>query len=354
MAEQKDPALDHIKKLMRDNTVPQLTEALEKNADLVEIHQDLKAIREVLFAFSRGDLSPDIRARGIIPGCIKALQAHLRHMIWQVQMVEQGDFSQQVQFMGEFSAAFNNMVRQLDSTLKDLKKKEETLTAMTQNLQQEVSLRNSVVEALQESESRFKYLASHDALTGALNRASFIERAGAELQVTMARKIPCCMVMMDIDHFKIFNDTYGHQAGDEALRHTVKLISSTLRRNDFMGRYGGEEFVLFFNGADRTTGIAVAERVRESLTANPVGLAAGPVSISASFGVSFAADLDGRNDHNPVQTLIHNADVALYQAKKTGRNRVVYFGQYAGELPEETSEARVETFSETGSVTPGY
>jgi diguanylate cyclase (GGDEF)-like protein len=334
MEEQEYLALGHIRKLLKDNTVPQPSEELAQIPVLMEIHEDLKAIREVLYAFSRGDLSPDIRARGIIPGCIKALQAHLRHMIWQVQMVEQGDFSQQVQFMGEFSAAFNNMVKQLDSTLRDLKKKEETLTALTENLQQEVSLRNSAVEALQESESRFKYLASHDALTGALNRRSFIERASSELQISMVRKIPCCMVMMDIDHFKIFNDTYGHLAGDEALRHTVKLISSTLRRNDFMGRYGGEEFVLLFGGADLDTGMAIAERVRESLIANPVTLDIGPVPISASFGVSLASDLEHREDKNYVQTLINNADIALYQAKKTGRNRVVYYGQYPEEIPE--------------------
>jgi diguanylate cyclase (GGDEF)-like protein len=338
MVEQENPALEHIRRLLKDDGIPQLPEDMAGNPVVVEIHGEIKALREVLRGFSQGDLSREIETQGVISEYVKTLQAHLRKMIWQVQVVEQGDFAPQVQFMGEFFTAFNDVVTHLDLTLQDLRRKEKALTAMTENLQQEVSLRNSVVETLQESESRFKYLASHDALTGALNRRSFIERSAAELQMAMVRKIPCCMVMMDIDHFKIFNDTYGHLAGDDALRHTVRLISSTLRRNDFMGRYGGEEFVLLLNGADLDTGIAVAERVRESLASAPVMLDLGPVPISASFGVSLAADPDDPEDKNYVQTLINNADIAMYQAKKTGRNRVVYFGQY----PEEISRA-VET-----------
>ncbi|MDR1950516.1 MAG: diguanylate cyclase [Spirochaetaceae bacterium] len=318
-------ALEHVKKLLKDNVIPELTGELAETPILAELHADLKAIRDVLYSFSTGDLSPDIRVRGIIPGCMKALQAHLRHLIWQVQMVEQGDFSQQVQFMGEFSLAFNSMVRQMDATLKELKQKEETLTALTNNLRSEVDLRNSVVEALQESESRFKYLASHDPLTGVLNRRSFLERAAAELQIILSRSIPCCLAMLDIDHFKRFNDTYGHVGGDEALRHTVKVISSALRKNDFMGRYGGEEFILFFSGADLETGIIIAERVRKSLASSPVNLEAGPADISASFGVTLASYGEDLSDPNLIQNLINNADIALYEAKNTGRNRVVSF-----------------------------
>jgi diguanylate cyclase (GGDEF)-like protein len=339
-------ALEHVQKLLRDNSIPELSEEFAEAPVLQDIHKDLKAIREVLFSFSRGDLSPEIKVRGIIPGCIKALQAHLRHMIWQVQMVERGDFSQQVQFMGEFSAAFNSMVHQLDSTLRALKKKEETLTALTDSLRSEVNLRNSVVEALQESESRFKYLASHDPLTGALNRRSFIERSAAELRTSLSLSIPCCVVMLDIDHFKNFNDTYGHLAGDEALRHTVTVISAALRKNDFMGRYGGEEFVLFLKGADIDTGIRVAERVRKSLLANPVQLETGPVSITASFGVSLASGDDDWKNEDYVHTLINNADIALYQAKKTGRNKVVCFNS---ELePPDTEKTGVLSAEKSG------
>jgi diguanylate cyclase (GGDEF)-like protein len=325
MEEKEYLALEHIKKLLKDNTIPPLEGELTELSILQDIHRDLKTIRETIYAFSTGDLSPDINARGIIPGCLKTLQAHLRHMIWQVQMVEQGDFTQQVQFLGEFSAAFNSMVRQFDSTLQELKQKEQVLTALTDSLRNEVDLRNSAVEALRESESRFKYLAGHDHLTGALNRRSFIERALTELKAAAIRGIPCAIAMMDIDHFKKFNDTYGHQAGDEALRHVVTVISALLRKNDFLGRYGGEEFVLLFHNADQKTGIAIAERIREAIAKRPVPLALGEVPISASFGVAAAPEGEIPGEETGIEVLIHRADVALYQAKATGRNKVVCF-----------------------------
>jgi diguanylate cyclase (GGDEF)-like protein len=334
MAEISD-VLEHIRRLLKDNRVPKLTDELAEVPGFREIHNDLKAIREILYAFAEGDLSPGIPIRGIIPGCLKTLQAHLRHMIWQVQMVEQGDFSQHIQFMGEFSTAFNSMVNQMDITLKELRAKEADLRTLAESLRKEINLRNTAVEALQESESRFKYLASHDPLTGAMNRRSFMERADFELKSALFRKIPCGIVMMDIDHFKEFNDTWGHQAGDEALRHVVSIISSMLRKDDFLGRYGGEEFVFFFSHADKKTGIAIAERVREAIAGNPVRLGTGMVCISASFGVALAADA-GQGEEDPelpvkdpgdklLEILIRCADLALYQAKQNGRNRVVCF-----------------------------
>jgi diguanylate cyclase (GGDEF)-like protein len=327
--------LEHIRKLLKDNAVPQLEGELAELPVLGEIHQDLKTIREILYAFAGGDLSPTITIRGIIPGCLKTLQAHLRHMIWQVQMVEQGDFTQQIQFMGEFSSAFNSMINQMDITLKELKAKEIDLQTLADSLRKEINLRNTAVEALQESESRFKYLASHDPLTGAMNRRSFMERAEFELKSARKRNVPCGIVMMDIDHFKDFNDTWGHQAGDEALRHVVSIIAAMLRKDDFLGRYGGEEFVFFFSHADKKTGIAIAERVREAISGNPVRLGTGSIPISASFGVVLAEDAEqppAALDAIPreggdkfLETLIRYADLALYRAKQRGRNRVVCF-----------------------------
>ncbi|MDR2630941.1 MAG: diguanylate cyclase [Spirochaetaceae bacterium] len=332
MEEKEYLALEHIKKLLKDNTIPPLEGELAELPLLQDIHNDLKAIRETVYAFSMGDLSPTIKVRGIIPGCLKTLQAHLRHMIWQVQMVEQGDFLQQVQFLGEFSTAFNSMVRQFDATLKTLKQKEEALTALADSLQEEVDSRNSAVEALRESESQFKYLASHDPLTGALNRRSFMDRAIIELASCINHNISCSISMMDIDHFKQFNDTYGHQAGDEVLRHIVTVISSLLRKNDFLGRYGGEEFIFYFSHVDRGTSIAIAERVREAIAGSPVKLKSGPVPITASFGVAVLQDSENPEENNDLETCIHHADIALYQAKKGGRNKVVCFSKELAEI----------------------
>jgi diguanylate cyclase (GGDEF)-like protein len=340
MEETEYRALEHIKKLLRENRVPVLEGELAENPLLKDIHADLAAIREALFVFSEGDISHNVTARGIIPGCIKTIQAHLRHMIWQVQMVAQGDFSQQVQFMGEFSTAFNTMVRQMDITFKALKEKEAALVALTNSLRNEVDLKAAAAEALQASESRFKYLASHDPLTGAMNRRAFMERASVELKAAGLVERPCGFVMMDIDHFKIFNDTWGHQAGDEALRHVVQVMGSLLRKNDFLGRYGGEEFIFFFEGADRYTGTAIAERIRKAVESQPVALESGPVPITASFGVT-VSDIHKSRDEGYVEALIHDADVALYEAKRSGRNRVVCFGA-AEEVPAMEASAGIE------------
>jgi diguanylate cyclase (GGDEF)-like protein len=317
--------LEHIRKLLKDNTIPALPVELTKIPGMEEIHNDLLVIREVMFSFSSGDFSPPIRIRGIIPGCMKALQSRLQHLIWQVQMIEQGDFSQHVEFMGEFSEAFNRMTAQLDATLKELKKKEQTLEALAESLRSEVNLRITAMEALRESESTFKYLAGHDPLTGVMNRRSFMERAVSELNNADFLEIPAGIVLMDIDIFKQFNDTYGHLAGDEALKHTVQIISSLLRKNDFLGRYGGEEFVFFFSGADEATGLIIAERVRAAMESSPVKLESGPATITASFGLAMSDTVPLPHDETYIVTLLNNADSALYQAKREGRNRVVRF-----------------------------
>jgi diguanylate cyclase (GGDEF)-like protein len=162
-----------------------------------------------------------------------------------------------------------------------------------------------------------------------MNRRSFMERATLELRNAALLKIPCGVVLMEIDYFKNFNDSYGHLAGDEALRHVVRVISSLLRKNDFLGRYGGEEFVFLFSNADEAMGLHIAERVREAIQNNPVNQENGPVTITASFGVAMAEYIENQDD-TYIESLIDNADSALYQAKHAGRNKVVCFKSQQG------------------------
>jgi len=325
--------LKHIQKLLRDNSVPELPDEYAEEPLIVQIHEELKAIREILRAFASGDFSPSITVRGIIPGCLKSLQANLRHLIWQVQMVEKGDLTQKVHFMGEFSDAFNSMVRILNLSLSKLQEEGETLADINDKLHKEIEL----MASLKESEAHFKFLASHDTLTGTLNRRAFLEMAGVELVNAAHHGVPCCLSMMDIDHFKKFNDTYGHLAGDDTLRHTVKTIESRLRKNDFMGRYGGEEFILFFHNIGGEIGLKVMERLRACLADTPVPLAEGPVQITASFGLTV---IDGEKsaEEGYIQQLIHEADTALYAAKQAGRNRVVLFSPEMTDKREKGSD----------------
>jgi diguanylate cyclase (GGDEF)-like protein len=298
--------LEHIEKLLKDDTLPLLEGELAEMPELRTIHEEIKVLREILLAFSVGDFSRDITMDGAVFESLATLREHMDCLFLQMQMVEQGNLTQQFfPLTSEFSVAFNRMVSRLDSTLSNMKNEE---------------------KALQERESRFKYLADHDPLTGALNRRSFMEQALIELKRAAVESVSCGIVMMDIDFFKKFNDTYGHLAGDTALRHLVAVMSLGMRKNDFLGRYGGEEFVFFFSHADKQIGIAIAERLRKTLADSPVLLETGPVPMAASFGVAMAADTEtAQSDVIFLERLINNADQALYQAKHAGRNRVVCF-----------------------------
>ncbi len=291
---------------------------------LVEVYQCLMDLRGYLRSFSRGDFSVDITTRGVVCGMVKSLQANLNHVIWQMEQVEAGDLTQRVDFMGDFSAAFNSMVFQLDSALTALRNKERELTAITEELRQEVEKREAALRALQQSEENFRYLAEHDPLTGILNRRSFLTQAELQLARNTIMDHPSSIAIMDIDHFKQFNDTHGHPAGDRALKHVAEVSGSILRPNDIMGRMGGEEFLFFFSKTNIDQARRVAERIRERIADSPVPVDHGQAIITASIGVvSFTAHREGQSDGCGVlEQAMAVADEALYRAKAAGRNKV--------------------------------
>lgn len=319
----KDPVLEHLIALFNNGAVPEPSDELRANPRLMALHEQVVQVRDILFAFSKGDLSPEIHTRGFLAGCLKALQAHLRHMTWQVQQVEQGDFEQRLEFLGDFSLAFNKMVIKLADTLNALKKKEEALTELTNELKVEVDQRGTEMEALQENAARLQYLASHDPLTGALNRRSFMEQTLLFMNAAEKDNLPCCIALLDIDHFKKFNDIYGHLAGDAVLKHLVQVSTKMLRNADVFGRYGGEEFIFYFNSADLGQGEMVANRVRRALQDSPVELESGPVQVTVSIGVTVRLPGNGEATDEELRQLIKTADMGLYKAKAGGRNSVV-------------------------------
>jgi diguanylate cyclase (GGDEF)-like protein len=162
--------------------------------------------------------------------------------------------------------------------------------------------------------------AAHDGLTGLFNRRYFDRRLREETAHAKRHKRPFSLVLLDLDHFKLVNDTYGHEDGDRVLRHIAEVAQAQLREDDVACRYGGEEFILLLRG---TTGMAarvVANRLRANLAARPISL--GPADelrhITFSAGVAAA---DERNSYN-TDDIVSRADAALYRAKRAGRNRV--------------------------------
>jgi diguanylate cyclase (GGDEF)-like protein len=173
---------------------------------------------------------------------------------------------------------------------------------------------------------RLRQLSSVDRLTGLLNRGFFDERADEELSRARRYGRPLALAVMDADHFKSFNDTYGHAAGDTALRTIAAALRSGVRRSDVVARYGGEEFVLLF---PETTADEAAERldaIRERIEADGVALPrhAGPVRLTISGGVAGWPE-----DGDALDRILYRADSRLFAAKRQGRNRVIGSGVHA-------------------------
>ena len=167
---------------------------------------------------------------------------------------------------------------------------------------------------------RLKQIASHDALTGILNRRYFLELGLNQIDRTIRLKKDCFLIIFDLDHFKIVNDTYGHQAGDKVLRDVAQRVKKSVRPYDLFGRYGGEEFIMLMFDVDKAGAINAVERIRQDVCGIPVVFEDKQIPISASFGIAYAAP--PRDD---LGVAIKRADEALYHAKEGGRNMVFFY-----------------------------
>lgn len=177
-----------------------------------------------------------------------------------------------------------------------------------------LDLEDRLIEAREE----MRFQATHDALTSLWNRGVVMELLGREL--TRARRENKCTAILlgDLDHFKNVNDTYGHLAGDEVLKETARRLVSSVRSYDFVGRFGGEEFLVTLNNCDPAFGLARAEKIRKTIADRPVETSAGAVSVSMSFGLLLSQEWG----YMSVVELLHEVDTALYGAKAAGRNCV--------------------------------
>lgn len=167
---------------------------------------------------------------------------------------------------------------------------------------------------------QLRILATIDGLTGIFNRNHFYNLSKREFDGALKRKEAVSLIILDVDYFKEVNDTYGHKAGDIVLKEIAARLSRGLRTTDFLGRYGGEEFVVFLPNTPAATAYQIAERLRDAIAGTEIPVEQESVSVTASFGV---AGLNCRNAANDLEELLKKADNALYEAKSAGRNVVV-------------------------------
>jgi two-component system, cell cycle response regulator len=169
-----------------------------------------------------------------------------------------------------------------------------------------------------QAHEQLRFQATHDALTGSWNRGEILEMLRRELERGARSKTTTGILMLDIDHFKAINDTYGHLTGDAVLREVTHRISKAVRSYDSVGRYGGEEFVIVLPGCSREQVDLGAERVRAAVDNGPVRVNESQIAVTVSIGAAVTT-------HGAIseKEMLAAADVALYQAKNIGRNRTV-------------------------------
>nr|WP_303652661.1 GGDEF domain-containing protein [Paludisphaera mucosa] len=160
-------------------------------------------------------------------------------------------------------------------------------------------------------------VAATDGLTGLWNRRFLVDSLNISFSFALRHRLPLSIVLLDVDHFKSFNDGYGHAAGDVVLRDVSAVVQAAARSHDVVARYGGEEFAILLPGTGRPGAVTMAERVRLALASRRWPL--GP--ITASLGVATLRHEEGVSQVT-AEGLVEAADLALYQSKRLGRNRV--------------------------------
>jgi diguanylate cyclase (GGDEF)-like protein len=178
-------------------------------------------------------------------------------------------------------------------------------------------------DTLVQAREVMRFKATHDALTGVWNRGTILETMEREIVRSRREGVSLGVIIGDLDHFKAVNDTYGHPIGDRVLRETVSRMQSCVRSYDFIGRYGGEEFLVLLPGCGVDATSDKANQLRAAIAQQPMETESGALRITMSLGGAATANWPDDN----AKQILQIADLALYRAKHEGRNRVAMAGQ---------------------------
>jgi diguanylate cyclase (GGDEF)-like protein len=255
------------------------------------------------------------------------LKSQLRRFTVAIQRLATGDWDARVAYpardeFGYLAHAFNQMALQLQQAFEmqeqqreELLAQKEELERVHQQLQQAHQELATLNAELVEANRALAQAAVTDGLTGLKNHRAFQEALHSAAQMAERLQQPLSLIMFDIDHFKQFNDRFGHPAGDELLQQVAQVLRESARAYDVAARYGGEEFALLLPNTALEQAVQVAERLRQQIRAirNP------HAPISASFGVATY------RRGTPPATLVYEADAALYRAKRNGRDQVCVY-----------------------------
>ncbi|HEY3374768.1 MAG TPA: diguanylate cyclase [Candidatus Aquicultor sp.] len=241
--------------------------------------------------------------------------------------VAHGDYNQLLEVgsrdeIGDLSASFNKMILALRDREEEQVALTEELISQNKQLDAKNYELNLLLEQLSQSEevkSHFETLSYTDMLTGVYNRRYLDEHFEGEFANRRDPKVAYACMILDIDNFKGINDTYGHLAGDAVLQHVVRIIIQDKRLHDVVVRFAGDEFIVLLEQIELHDAVVVAERIRTSIEQQPCVYEGNEIYNSVSIGIAFADAGEERSG----QQVIKEADMALYRAKKTGRNKII-------------------------------
>ncbi len=299
MDERERKLLDKIATAVERIRLGELPEEIcGEEADSEEVNRACEAVNRLIRAFSEarqfilslseGKLEIEEPPGNFLVSPFKQLHSNLRHLTWQTKQITKGDLNQHVDFLGEFSTSFNAMI----DSLREKSEIEKQLKWMNELLERQ---------------------ATTDALTGIANRLKFNKALAVEISKARRHLVPLSLIMLDIDNFKLINDTFGHRAGDLVLQDLADLISDAMRPEDIFARWGGEEFTILLPYTGLAGAVNLAQRLRQKIDAHSFGVVK---ALTCSFGVAMFRPED--ND----DSFLRRTDEALYKAKRKGKNGV--------------------------------
>ncbi len=278
----------------------------------------------------------------IISFMLRGILRPIDNLLWAAKKVSEGELNITIPVrtkdeIGELIKVFNHMLERLRDDKLELETAHNELRDAYRRLEimnKTLSERNKELEAVN---SKLQILSITDSLTGLYNHRYLQETLEKELR--MARRVgyPLSYLMLDIDDFKIFNDTYGHQSGDALLSQLGGLISKQLRSTDIATRYGGEEFGLILPNTDKEGSIYIGGKIRMMVSHYPFKIKRGEKEIEVHVTISVGASTKKPFVVGPHsrEEIIEEADKALYEAKREGKNRVVHYQDIAGQIKDQ-------------------
>ncbi|MCL2102432.1 MAG: GGDEF domain-containing protein [Syntrophorhabdaceae bacterium] len=329
-----EAALDVLGDYLTKSKLPSIPPELQDNKKLTELLQQIVEVRTVLACLSQGNLDAPVTIRGHTGGLLKSFQGNVRHMLWMINQVAEGNLTHHIDYMGDFAKSFNAMTNALQTARTALEHQKELYLNLSEELKLEVKAKIKAQEALKHELEHQQELASTDALTGVANRRAFLALANQELERCRRVGAPLCMSMMDVDHFKTINDTLGHQVGDKVLQHLASAIVQNSRSYDVVGRLGGDEFVILFPSTTMDDAHSALERLHKSIFEGDSSSCEGAkYTISTGLSALFPHQRD-----MTLYDLLEKADKALYMAKRAGRNCIFVLNTESDEISISTQD----------------